>query len=79
MPVAALAQAGISGATFLLADLSSQAQDGRGLAGLDRQRLLRCTLIGLLLHGPMLHVFFEKLERFSIVSKVLLPQKLVNS
>ena len=63
-------QAVISAGTFLLADLSAQSQEGRDYATLDGKRMLRCAAVGLLLHGPMCHVFFGKLDRELIISKV---------
>lgn len=64
-----LTKAVISAGTFLLADLSAQSQEGRDYATLDGKRMLRCAAVGLLLHGPMCHVFFGKLDRELIISK----------
>ena len=64
-------QAVISGFTFFLADLSAQAQEGRAGETLDRKRLLRCSLAGLLMHGPLFHLWFERLDRTFIVSQVV--------
>ena len=63
--------AAISGTVYGLGDLTAQAYEGRGLRDLDAPRLLRSAAAGALAHGPLSHLFYEKLDRFFVLSDAL--------
>mgnify|MGYP002630497238 CR=1 FL=1 len=60
--------AAVSGAVYGLGDLTAQAYEGRGLQDLDAARLLRSSAAGAIAHGPLSSIFYEKLDRFVILS-----------
>lgn len=72
-----LPQAAISGTVYALGDYTAQAYEGRSWKDFDTSRILRSGLIGFLAHGPLSHIFYEKLDRFFIVSKVCRRQFLL--
>lgn len=63
--------AAISGAVYGLGDLTAQAYEGRGLRDLDAARLLRSSAAGALAHGPLSAGFYERLDRFVVLSAAL--------
>lgn len=64
------AQACISGVVYGLGDLTAQTYEQRSLRDFDTARIARSALCGLLAHGPLSHVYYEKLDRFFILSPV---------
>lgn len=65
------AASAVSGAVYGLGDLTAQAYEGRGLRDLDAARLLRSAAVGSIAHGPLSAVFYERLDRFVILSDAL--------
>ena len=63
--------AAVSGAVYGLGDLTAQAYEGRGLRDLDAARLLRSAAAGAIAHGPLSALFYEKLDRFVVLSDAL--------
>ena len=61
----------VSGTVYGLGDLTAQAYEGRGLRDLDAARLLRSAAAGAVAHGPLSAVFYERLDRFVILSDAL--------
>ncbi|CAN0075005.1 unnamed protein product [Ectocarpus sp. 6 AP-2014] len=51
-----------SGIVYALGDLVAQSMEGTELAGIERQRVVRSAIAGLLLHGPMSHVWYNVCE-----------------
>ncbi len=64
------AQACISGVVYGLGDLTAQTYEQRSLRDFDAARIARSALCGLLAHGPLSHLYYEKLDRFFILSPV---------
>ena len=64
------AQAVISGVVYGLGDFTAQTYEQRSFGDFDFARTLRSALCGLLAHGPLSHLFYEKLDRFFILSPV---------
>ena len=53
-----------SATVYALGDVLSQRSNGSGLGKLDRGRILRSLLAGLIGHGPMSHVWYNLSENF---------------
>ncbi|CEM08092.1 unnamed protein product [Vitrella brassicaformis CCMP3155] len=53
-----------SGVVYAIGDWTAQMNEGRGLAGIDRLRLFRSASAGLLLHGPLSHVWYHLNDLF---------------
>ena len=66
-------QAIISGTVYGLGDVTAQTYEGRSWRDFDVVRMLRSAACGFALFGPLSHFFYEKLDRFFIISKVRLP------
>ena len=64
------AQAVISGVVYGLGDFTAQTYEQRSFGDFDFARTLRSALCGLLAHGPLSHLYYEKLDRFFILSPV---------
>lgn len=64
------AQAVISGVVYGLGDFTAQTYEQRSFGDFDFPRTLRSALCGLLAHGPLSHLYYEKLDRFFILSPV---------
>ncbi|KAK9835318.1 hypothetical protein WJX81_001525 [Elliptochloris bilobata] len=58
----------ISGAVYGAGDFTAQTYEQRSLREFDFARTLRSALCGLLAHGPLSHLYYEKLDRFFILS-----------
>ena len=63
-------QAVISGTVYGLGDLTAQTYEGRSWREFDAARIIRSSLCGFIAHGPLSHFFYEKMDRFFIISKV---------
>lgn len=64
-------QAAISGAIYGLGDLTAQTYEGRSWRDFDPVRMLRSAVCGFAIFGPLSHFFYEKLDRYFIISKVI--------
>ena len=53
-----------------LGDFTAQTYEQRSIGEFDFARTLRSALCGLLAHGPLSHLYYEKLDRFFILSPV---------
>jgi len=53
-----------------LGDFTAQTYEQRSLRDFDNARILRSALCGFLAHGPLSHLYYEKLDRFFILSPV---------
>ena len=53
-----------------LGDFTAQTYEQRSFGDFDFARTLRSALCGLLAHGPLSHLYYEKLDRFFILSPV---------
>ena len=71
-------QAVISGTVYGLGDFTAQTYEGRSWKDFDASRIIRSGLVGFLAHGPLSHFFYEKLDRFFIISKVAHIEELVH-
>lgn len=58
-----LVKAYTSGTVYALGDGVAQTFEGVELADIKRGRVLRSALAGLLLHGPLSHVWYDVCER----------------
>ena len=59
-----------SGVVYGLGDFTAQTYEQRSFGDFDFARTLRSALCGLLAHGPLSHLYYEKLDRFFILSPV---------
>ncbi|CAN0191494.1 unnamed protein product, partial [Laminaria digitata] len=57
-----LVKACTSGLVYAIGDWTAQTVEGAGLAEIKRGRVLRSALAGLLLHGPLSHVWYDVCE-----------------
>lgn len=57
-----LVKACTSGTVYALGDWMAQIFEGTALADIKRGRVLRSALAGLLLHGPLSHVWYDLCE-----------------
>lgn len=57
-----LVKACTSGIVYALGDWVAQTVEGTELADIRRGRVLRSSLAGLLLHGPLSHVWYDVCE-----------------
>ena len=57
-----LVKACTSGLVYSVGDWTAQTVEGAGLAEIKRGRVLRSALAGLLLHGPLSHVWYDVCE-----------------
>lgn len=65
LAVAPLKTKAITSATvYTIGDIISQRTDGVGIGELDRGRILRSLLAGLIGHGPMSHIWYDVSEDF---------------
>jgi protein Mpv17 len=64
-----ICKACISGTVYGLGDLTAQTYEGRSWQEFDMARILRSSACGFIAHGPLSHLYYEKLDRFFIVSK----------
>ena len=53
-----------SATVYTIGDILSQNKEGKDMGGLDRGRILRSLLAGLIGHGPMSHVWYHVSEEF---------------
>jgi protein Mpv17 len=53
-----------SATVYTIGDILSQNKEGRDMGELDRGRILRSLLAGLIGHGPMSHVWYHVSEDF---------------
>ena len=80
-----LTKAATSGTVYAIGDVIAQSTEGRDVASLDRGRVTRSLLAGLLAHGPLSHYwylisedFFDRVvhltEWWSVFPKILVDQ-----
>jgi len=48
-----------SGLVYALGDWTAQVYEGRPLLGFDRARVLRSAIVGLFMHGPLSHYYYQ--------------------
>lgn len=53
-----LTKAITSGTVYAIGDILAQSTEGKGLAELDRVRIVRSAACGFTLHGPLSHVWY---------------------
>jgi hypothetical protein len=53
-----------SGTVYTIGDIIAQRTEGKDIGELDRMRILRSMLAGLIGHGPLSHVWYQQSETF---------------